>query len=105
MGPTTTCNICSTTRNETLTEHLADHHMNEMMVMESDPASDTHVIYKAMAMRSTLLGVPEGEQGVRLPVDDEQSHANQHPQTEGDSAADDRFRPMGDEGREQGRTA
>lgn len=65
---TTTCNLCSTTRNETLTEHLEAHHLNEMLVMESDPASDTHVIYKAMAMRSTLLGVPEGEPGVRLPA-------------------------------------
>ncbi len=43
--PVTTCHVCDTTRNESLTDHLAEHHMNQMFHIETDPASGVSVIH------------------------------------------------------------
>lgn len=45
----TTCNLCGTTRNETLREHLVEHHLNEQLNIEFDPQSETATVLGRVA--------------------------------------------------------
>jgi hypothetical protein len=46
--------VCGTTENVPLVEHLEAHHLNVMLEMETDPATDTSVIHR----ETGLLGTP-----------------------------------------------
>lgn len=45
VAPLTTCQLCGTTRSETLVNHLEAHHLNEMFHIEVDPPTGVSVIY------------------------------------------------------------
>lgn len=41
----TTCKVCHTVADETLVEHLEARHLNEMLSIETDPASGVSTIH------------------------------------------------------------
>ena len=45
VAPETACHICGTTRRESLPYHLGEHHLNQMLDIETDPASGLSIIY------------------------------------------------------------
>jgi hypothetical protein len=41
----TTCKVCDVVTSETLTEHLTERHLNEMLQIETDPESGVSTIH------------------------------------------------------------
>lgn len=58
-SPVTTCNLCGTTRNESLTEHLSEHHMNAMLRIQTDPSTGVSVILYGSGTLTQIHGGPK----------------------------------------------